>query len=230
MDTTNLVICENRFPNLLRMELEIKPLNEYSFKLLANIRFGQYTIRTNNYGEVTFGLRKGKLKVELDKGVIPLKNIKLGKGFQKEVEIKVLREEEKEQQSELSIGWKAGAAVKNVRSIGKEFLFREYQVRFEGELTHPCWVFEAKSEKILEGFLMDTELAIVDVMEKPCLLIATFTIENMEDICLIDSKFLGIKNITKKKLAIVERWIAKYWLAELLKDQPYLSRIKLTNE
>ncbi len=227
---TNPTNCENRFPNCVRMELEIKPIEEGSFDLVANIRFGEHTIRTRSYGEATFGLRKGKLKVDLDKGEVPLKNIKLDKEFQTEVEIKVQQEEGKEQQSGVNIGWKAGgsAGSKKASKEGQEFRYREYQVRTEGGNADPCWIFEAKYQEFLEGLLQNASLAIVDVKDKPCSLIATFKVENIEDIRLKNGKFLGIKNITKKKLAVVERWIANYWIKNFLQNQTYLSKVELT--
>ncbi|MEM9273804.1 MAG: hypothetical protein AAGA80_12675 [Cyanobacteria bacterium P01_F01_bin.143] len=231
MVTTNPNICDNRFPNCVRMELEIKPIDDDSFDLVANIRFGEHTIRTNSYGEATFGFRKGKLKVELDQGEIPLKNIKLDKRFQTEIEIEFKQQEGKEKQFGGNVGWRAGgsAASKKTKTEGQEFKYKEYQVRTEGGNADPCWIFEAKYQEFLEGLLQDTELAIVDVTEKPCRLVAIFNIEAIEDICLTNGKLLGIKNITKKRLAIVERWIANYWIENLLQNQSYLSRVELTH-
>ena len=228
--TTNPTICENRFPNCVRMELEIKPIDEDSFDLVANIRFGEYTIQTNSYGEATFGLRKGKLKVDLTNGQVPLKNIKLDKEFKTEVEIKFQQLEEKERQFGGNVGFKAGvsAASKKNRTAGQELIIKKYQVRTEGGNTDPCWVFEAQYQDFLEGLLQDAELATVDTLERPCTLIVTFNI-NIEDIYLINGKFLGIKNITKKKLTIVERWIATYWIKNFLQNQSYLSRVELVH-
>lgn len=221
--------CENRFPNCVRVELEIRPIDEDSFDLVADIRFGEQRIRTNKYGEVTFGLRRGRLKVELDKGKVPLRNIKLDKVFQTEVEVKVQQVEGQEKKVGGNLGFKAGASAvgTSTSSAGQEFSYKEYRVRTEGEQTDPCWVFEAEYMDFLEGLLREAELATVNVLEKPCRLIATFEVRNIEDICLKDGKLLGIKNITKKKLAVVERWIAKRWIEEALKDKPYLSRVEL---
>lgn len=67
----------------------------------------------------------------------------------------------------------------------------------------------------------------MDVLEKPCRLVAVFEVGKIEDIFLKDGQALGIKSITKKKLTIVERWIAKRWIEEALNDKPYLSRVEL---
>lgn len=132
--------CENRFPNCVRVELEIKPIDDESFDLVADIRFGEHRIRTNKYGEAIFGLRKGRLKVGLDKGKVPLRNIKLDQEFQTEVEVKTQQGEGKERQFGGNIGWKAGgsAASKTTTTEGQEFDYKEHQVRTEGGETDPC--------------------------------------------------------------------------------------------
>ena len=41
--TINSGSCENRFPNCVRVELEIRPIDEDSFDLVADIRFGEHS-------------------------------------------------------------------------------------------------------------------------------------------------------------------------------------------
>ena len=176
-------------------------------------------------------MRKGRLRVELDKGKVPLRNIKLDKVFQTEVEVKVQRGEEEEGQVGGQTGLRGGVSVgrRQTSSEGQEFNYKEHQVRTEGGEADPCWVFEAKYQEFLEGLLREAELARVDLLAKPCRVNAVFEVGRIEDICLKDGQVLGIKSITKKKLTIVERWIAKHWIKKALNDKPYLSRVELAH-
>lgn len=214
------------------MELKTNRINEAQFDLVANIRFGEHRIPINN-GEAVFGLRKGKLKVLLTNGKVSLENIKLDGEFQTEVEIKVKEGKETGGQIDGKLGGKSqgiGGIVKNTSKQEKELSYKDYQVSTEGSLQDPAWVFEVKTNKeILEGLLKSADLAEVQVNAKPFSLLATFEVEDNQDIHLVNGSLLWKKNITKKKMAVLERSIIKRWLQEILKEKPYLSRQELTH-
>ncbi len=214
------------------MELKTRRINEAQFDLVANIRFGKHRIPINN-GEAVFGLRKGKLKVLLTNGKVPLENIKLNGEFQTEVEITVKEGKETGGQIDGKLGGKSqgiGGSVKSASKQEKELSYKDYQVSTEGDLQDPTWVFEVKTNKeILEGLLKSADLAEVQVNAKPFSLTATFEVENNQDIHLVNGSLLWQTNITKKKIAILERSIVNRWLKEILNEKAYLSLQELTH-
>lgn len=232
METTNLTNCENIFEDLVRLELKIDHIKEKSFDLLADIRFREYKIPLAIYGDAIIGLKKGKLKVKLNNGAVPLANIKLDTIFQTEVEIDCERGNVTEKKGEVHAEPISIALVvnkTNIRTNRQRFTTKEYKVSSGGGSRDPYWDFEAKFEDFLAGLSQNTELATVNVEEKPCSLTATFEVENIEDICLTKGSFLWGKNInmTKIRRAAIERGITKSFIKELLQEKTYLSRVEL---
>jgi hypothetical protein len=246
---------ENRFPNCVRMELEISPIqpqgifnkifNKLCLKepeqidLILNIHFDEQQeeihYRSGNVGNITFGLKRGELKIELIDGEVLLKNIKLKNDFQTVVETEV--QEEKGGEGQIgaqgalkSAGINVGTKTAKKKSVKVKTL--ESQVRTGGGTPDkPSWIFEVKTSKdILQGLLQKTELAIIDVKSKPCRLVATFVVRKTEDICITNGELLWSKNITKKKIAVIQRTIARLLLNEILNQKPYLSRVELVHE
>lgn len=214
------------------MELETKGIDEACFDLVAVIRFGQHKIPLKRYGEAIFGLRKGKLIVRLINGEVPLRNIKLDKEFQTEIAIKDQQEEGKEWQLMGKFGGRTqgiGAETKKASKEGQEYTYKDYQVKTEGGLEDPTWVFICKIEKFLDGKLPETELATVNIKGKPCNLIATFEVDDSDDIYLVDGSLFWQKKITKKKSSAIYRMIVNRFVEELLREKPYLSRQELAH-
>ncbi|MEL6440121.1 MAG: hypothetical protein AAFQ80_12800 [Cyanobacteria bacterium J06621_8] len=214
------------------MELSTKRINEAQFDLVADIRFGKHEIPIRRYGRAIFGLKKGKLIVKLTNGETPLRNIKLNKKFQTVVEVKVQQEKGKEGQITGKLGGKTqgiGGETKQSSREGKEYTYKAYQVNTEGGLEDPTWVFECKIEKFLEGILCESELACIDVKEKPCSLLATFEIKDSDDIYLVNGSLFWQKDITKTKTAVIYRMIVNRLVEELLQEKPYLSRQELVH-
>jgi hypothetical protein len=223
------------------VELEIKPVQSKGLlgkiqqrepeqiDLILNIHFGKHREEVSG-GSVTFGLKRGELKVELTNGEVPLKNIKLKDEFQTVVEIEVQEEKASEEQVGATVAVTPGLAA-TWRETGKtaeKVKYQAYQVSTKGELNDPIWVFEVKTnEEILQGLLQNTELATIDVKTKPCCLVATFYVMEPEDICLTDAQWFLTKQIPKKKMAVIERRIVRLFLEKKLKQKPYLSRVEL---
>ncbi len=197
--------------------------------LVLNIRFGEHSEEIFG-GSVTFGLKRGELKVELTNGEVPLENIKLDNKFQTVVQKKVQVETASESQIGAAVTANPGvrASSRETKKTAENVEYKEYQVRTKGGLKDPTWVFEVKTDKeILQGLLQDAELAIIDVKAKPCSLVATFNVTRPEDLRLTDAQWLWRKNITKKKLAVIERGIVRHFLEKKVKLEPYLSRVDL---
>ncbi len=84
-------------------------------------------------------------------------------------------------------------------------------------------------KEILQGLLQNAELAIIGIKAKSCSLVATFNVARSEDLRLIDAQWLWRKNITKKKLAVIERGIVRLFLEKKVNLEPYLSRVYLAH-
>ena len=232
---------ENRFPDCLRMELEIVPIQleeimdrilqgePEQLNLILNMHFGKH--REEIYGgSVTFGLKGGELKVELTNGEVPLKNIKLKDEFQTVVETEVQEEEGSESQvgAGVSANLAATASRQETGRRAEKAKSQEYKVITKGGLNDPTWIFAVKtSREILQGLLQNADLASIDVKAKPCSLLATFYIAKPEDIRLSDADWLLTKSITKTKMAIIERGIVRRFLEKKLREKPYMSKVEL---
>ena len=239
---------ENRFPRCLRMELDLSLIQQKGIierirqtkleqiYLILNIHFGEHQEEIHyGSGNVTFGIKRGELRIKLINGEVPLKNIKLKDEFPTVIETEIQKELERERQSGVKVVFKnpditAGSKItkKEVEKIKN----KEYQVRTGGgKVDEPIWVFEAKTDKaILEGLIQDTKLTTIDVKSKPCHLIATFIVKNTQDICITNGELLWSKNIIKKRSKIIERGLARLFLNEILNQKSYLSRQELVHE
>jgi hypothetical protein len=238
----------NRFPNCVRMELELKPILPKGLKgilkglkgilkgaeqldLVLSIRFGEHTEEIIG-GKVTFGLRRGELRVNLNNGEVPLKNIKLADKFQTEIETELQEELGKEDQVGISLSDKPGfsASGKDTEKVSEKVKYLQYQFSTEGNRNSPTWIFVAVriEEQILQGLLQETELATVDIKGKPCSVVATFGVTKLGDICLTDAEWLWVRNITKIRMAVIERAIVRNFFEDRLQQETYLSKVELS--
>jgi hypothetical protein len=91
-----------------------------------------------------------------------------------------------------------------------------------GSKENPVWVFGVdKDELVLRGLLKNALLTNLNVTAKPCAVEATFQVLP-RDVYLTEAEGLWPKNISKKKIVVIERAIARRFLERKLK--PYLSR------
>ncbi|MEO1339760.1 MAG: hypothetical protein AAFV28_01135 [Cyanobacteria bacterium J06635_13] len=230
------------------MELEISPIQPEGIinkilpkkpeqiDLILNIHFGEHKEEIHyGSGNVSFGLKRGELRIKLTNGEVPLKNFKLKEDFQTVVETEVQKERGSEKQSGVQVvlknpGITAGSKAAQKKSEKAKII--EYQVKTIGsQLNQPSWAFEVKTGKdILEGLLQNTELATINIKSKPCHLMATFEVSKPEDICITNGELLWSRNITKNKIAVIERKIARILLDEVLNQKSFLSRVELIHE
>jgi hypothetical protein len=138
---------EDRFPNCVRMELELVPvtssgliiqtsqIDPMQVDLVLNINFGEHQEPLER-GYVTFGLKRGELRLTLTKGEVPLKNIKLGGRYQTEVEKEVDEEKELEKQAVGNVGINLGGSATSKQSdkITYKVKYQEPQVWATGEV------------------------------------------------------------------------------------------------
>lgn len=174
-------------------------------------------------GIVTFGFRRGKLQLSLENCKMPLEKITLNALFKIHVEVETQEEKGNEQQVGISgSGVTAGAktASKTVEKILKE---ERSQIQKTGGEENPAWVFEVKTKQlILEGGLTEIKLGTIQVVTNPCEVKAAFTVRD-EDIRLTWGKVGWTMNVSRNKLALIERAIALKYIAAQLK--PSLSEV-----
>jgi hypothetical protein len=231
---TNLPVGD-RFPGCLRMDLEIQSIqSEQPFKqvdLVLHIRFGEHQEEIKR-GTVTFGLKRGQLKVQLTNGQVPLKNYKLKNDFQTVIEKEIQAETGTGKQSGVQLVAKNPGLTASSQATTKtsdKVKYQEYQVTTRGDDNTPTWIFEVKTDKeVLEGLLQNTTLATIDVQGKSCSLIATFEITKPQDICITDAQLLWVKNISDKKKKIIAAKVRRLFLEQKLEPISYLSRVELS--
>lgn len=238
--TNALPDCEDRFPNCLRMELAIEPIETKGFlqkiwhkkpkqiDLSLNLHFGEHEEQIES-GSVSFRIKRGKLKLELTNGEVPPQNIKLKYECQTLVEIE--EEEaggnETEREESAVSNLEIGINFPGTERSNKKVQTWDYLVYSQGGLHDPTWIFVPKVDKqFLQGSLQNADLATVEIVDRPCRLIATFKVTKPDDIALTRFPARSQKNLSKKKIAIIERGIVRRFLDEKLKNPDYISRVE----
>ena len=235
---------ENRFPDCLYMKLSGTPVEAAAsiqpelllprpapkshtveqIDLYLTIRFGEHKQLLPG-GSVTFGLKGGELKFQLDNCQVPLEKIALSDEFEVGIETQQQEETISQKQDSGTIGLNPTVALGNMESekIAKTYKTKDYQVRTKGTETAPVWEFVAKANPCLQGLLKEAKLATIKVIDKPCGVKATFEV-GVQNVHLTDAGWLLEKNLTKKKSAVLEIGAINLFLERKLK--PYLSRVE----
>ncbi|MEL6578655.1 MAG: hypothetical protein AAFQ14_02795 [Cyanobacteria bacterium J06621_12] len=201
--------------------------------LILNILFGEHREEIQG-GSVTFGLRRGELRVQIIDGQIPLANIRLKNYFPIVVEKEIQEERAKGKQNRIQLGLKNSGLASSDQSIKKlteKVKYEEHQIKIKGTEKNPIWIFEVKTDKeILEGLLQDENLATINLKADSCSLVATFHITKPEDICIIDAQWLWVKEISDKKKKVIAAGIVRRFLEKKINLNSYLSRVELVHE
>lgn len=241
--TTTSPISENRFPDCVRMELEVVPVlpeNPLELKapvakqveLVLDIRFGEHLEPLDN-GSVTFGLKRGELRIKLDNGSVPLRNIKLSNLFSIAIEKQLQQEDSTERQESGNITLNPGATISSKQSNknAATLKLQDYQVNTRGTAEEPIWIFETKVDnQLLQGLLQAVNLATVNLTARCLYLEATFTASIPKDIQIVDANWLWTKKITKKKTAVIEKAMVRHLLEKVINQKAYLSRVEVCYE
>ena len=133
-------------------------------------------------GSFKFGLRGGKLELQLQNGIMP------------------------DYESQLNLP----------------------QISTQGSIAKPIWNFRAiTSQAILNGVVDNVKLGTVKVSALPCHVRAVFTI-SLGDIAITDSEGLWSSEISRNKLAVLERLVFLRILEPKL--TPHLSLVNLHYE
>ena len=240
----------NRFPSCVSVELEgvpvqrdkqflnrlitfdLKPSSTENKRLdvLLTIRFGEETIDVPG-GKITFGLRRGELKLKLFNCEMPLKSVKLASPFEIHTEASIQKEQEfgREGNASLSVKSSISATVKALDNTTTKFSRKTYKVHSIGSAIEPTWLFQIDDfEKCLRGLLKQEKLGTINLKPSPCCIKLTFKAPNKSSIRLTSAEGLWPSNIDRNKLAIIERKIALLLLEKKLK--PYLTHMEMTYE
>jgi hypothetical protein len=176
-------------------------------------------------GHIKFGLKGGELRLKLKNAQVPLASSELEHSFK----LSAHKTKQNQEATEAPIDVKAESqpGVKadpntNKTTGSDSFPCLSCQVAQMGSKENPVWVFGVdKDELVLRGLLKNALLTNLNVTAKPCSVEATFQVLP-RDVYLTEAEGLWPKNISKKKIVVIERAIARRFLERKLK--PYLSR------
>jgi hypothetical protein len=183
-------------------------------------------------GRIQFGLRGGQLKLKLVNGEIPVEFRKLDGLVKLSAEKQRQPQQNSDYQSTINAGLpenppvvKATPGTNQTAEGTEKFQPSVCQVTTKGAEENPTWVFEVNTgEPVLKGLLKNVLLATLSVTAKPCCVEATFEV-SPQDVYMIEAEGLWPKNISRKKIAVIERAIVRRFLERKLK--PYVSRHEL---
>ncbi|NES21378.1 MAG: hypothetical protein F6K41_21220 [Symploca sp. SIO3E6] len=186
-------------------------------------------------GRVKFGLRGGELRLKLEVGNIPYEYRGLNDPFEIAVPTDREQKEGNERQRLIEAALAKGEpTIKAIFSFNKKneqtdkIQFTTYQVTTKGSEENPAWVFEVKTgEPVLKGSLNNALLGTMNVTAKPCHVKAIFEVSK-QDVYLTQAEGLWPQDISRNKLAILERTMALWLLKKKL--TPYISQVELHYE
>ena len=183
-------------------------------------------------GHLKFGLKGGKLRIQLENSEIPLESRQLIGSFELSIQTERPQQEDSQNQSTVrdSVAKDQSKVKANLNknqpvAATDKFQVTVCQVTTTGSQENPAWIFEVeRGEPVLKGFLKNATLATMNVMAKPCSVQATFEVLP-QDVYMTEAKGLWSQNISKKRRAVIERAIIRRFLERKL--MPYLSRQEL---
>jgi hypothetical protein len=186
-------------------------------------------------GKIKFGIRRGTLKLNLANCSLPLDKVGLCDTFQQTIGVEIQEEIAKEIQIGVSASGTVGekpsatgsgtAGWKTGDKTTQKHQFVQWQVHKTGGEQNPRWQFEQVAQKgVLKGTMKRESLGTISGQATPYQLIATFGVE-ASDVKLTWGNIVYTKDITRSKLAIIERLIAMQCIQENLNGQP-LSEVR----
>lgn len=130
--------------------------------------------------------------------------------------------------SPIGTGLQINVGAEQIQASTDEFQFLACQVTTKGSEENPAWVFAVETgQLVLKGLLKQKLLGTLNVKARPCYVEATFEVSK-RDIYITDAEGLWPPNISRNKLAVLERIIVLRLLES--KFQPYVSRVELRYE
>lgn len=176
-------------------------------------------------GKAKFGIQKGKLSINFRECRILLESIELGKPFDIYHEVGRTQETGKEAEVKGSLPKPTlSGTSKETTKASQTSQDRDYQVSSSGFEENHSWIFEVKSKgPFLIGQLSQERLGLVQRNGQLSSIKAIFT-ALPESIALLEGQLGLTKNISRNKLAVIERLLILKYIGPLL--QPYISEIE----
>lgn len=188
-------------------------------------------------GKATFGIKRCELRCQLTGCKLPLEKVDLKDPFQIAVTIEAQKEQSSESQAGLSLGGTVGdkpggtatgtLGYKQTGKATEKMTFETFQVHKSGSEESPMWVFEVKTgHPILKGLLTEKKLGILSCLrENPFLLASVRATLSARpgDVHITWGQVIWTQDITRNKIALIERAIAKQELNRRL--DPSLSTL-----
>lgn len=229
---------ENNYPDCVLMELDLLPVRcqkeaepnedyisqkadyKNQIDLFLTIYFGQYK-KVFNSCNLFLGLKHGALRLKLDNGIIPLKNIVLSNNFETSYEVQFQEKETHTNQKDINIAFnpKIGAGNSKSLEFTKISKLREYQVTTQIISDEIIWHFWSNpANLILQGLLIKEKLATVNIVDFPLSGEVIFSIPSRSDV--YDSwDWLGKDHELEK--SIIENKMVNYFV-----NQEYISKLE----
>lgn len=177
-------------------------------------------------GRATFGIRKGKLTINLSGCKMPLNEVIFNAPLPIVVNTQFQQQQTTNGQVSFSVGLADGVSLKTSGQVGNQKSESSSgsvsKVHKIGGPEKPGWVFEAITRgHILKGGLQNQTLGILHIYPETssCEIEATFTVHS-SDVILTWGEMGRAKDISRNKLALIERAITKNYIAPQL--QPLL--------
>ena len=235
-------ITENKFPDCIAMNLHLKadsqPKQLFSFLKRINSSSARSTPQELDVslsvdfsseqqiyvpggkhlgfrgGKVNFGVRQGRLQLELKNCQLHLDEIALDQSFKILMEIETQPAADPKGQNGGSTGGEIGGkAIENIISDPLQAPKQESE-----EAPARIFIFKAKGNGPLLGrALTETKLGKLQFMDLPCDIKATFRVRG-EDIRLTWSKVGPSQDLSRNKIAIIERALALHYIKPQLES------------
>jgi hypothetical protein len=226
----------DKFPDCLSFDISIRQKIIKNFlgwpshknhEIFLNINFGEATLKVLG-GTVSFGLRQGLLRLNLEGATLPLKNLRLTSQFKVVVnsEVIIINGSETEGNAAFSSTPNLTAKVKKIDKNSIKINDQISSIKNGGTPENPTWTFQTPHSKpILEGLLQEQIIGIFDKIDEPIAIKATFETKD-EYVKLTSASGFWVTNIGENKLAVIERELFLSYIKPQLK--PYLSSLELT--
>jgi hypothetical protein len=175
-------------------------------------------------GKATYGIKRCELNFALSGCTLPLDEVALKDPFLVSASVEVQQKRSTEAQAGLGGEKMAGTlGIKQAGEAAEKLTVETFQVHKTGDDANPRWIFEAKiGHSILKGSLSRADLGTLHLTDFP--VVQATVHARVEDICITWGEVGFAKNITRNKLALIERAIAKHHIGSQL-SKP-LSEVK----
>ena len=226
----------DKFSNCLSFDISVRPKIVKNFlswpsrtnhEIFLNINFGEETLKVLG-GTVSFGLRQGLLRLKLEGATLPLKNLRLTSQFELVFNREVTIENSNESELSATLSTKPNlvAKIKKTDKVSTKINDQISSIKNGGTPENPTWTFKTVHNKsILEGLLQEQIIGILDKIDEPVSIEATFETTD-EYVKLTRSSGFWGNNMGKNMLAVIERELFLLYIKPKL--QPYLSKMELS--